>query len=118
MPGEWYFKCGRTTDITAGICNGVEVNCPYKGKEGPQCTEEYAIMGKKQKGKREEDVAFCEAGDSGAYVFNARGELCGLLYGSFSAGYEEGQCVDAGLVSCMTQSDLQLQPKLELKLMR
>jgi hypothetical protein len=103
VPGEWYFKCGRTTDMTAGICNGVEVNCPYKGKEGPQCTEEYAIMGKKQKGKREEDVAFCEAGDSGAFVFNARGELCGLLYGSFSGGYEEGQCVDAGLVTCMTQ---------------
>ena len=23
-PGEWYFKVGRTTDLTSGICNGVE----------------------------------------------------------------------------------------------
>lgn len=28
-PGEWYFKCGRTTSITTGLCNGTDAYCNW-----------------------------------------------------------------------------------------
>lgn len=131
-PGEWYFKCGRTTDITAGLCNSVEAYCNWSEDEdqnmppqhGSYYTEEFVILSKKNEtgvtGHASSQGTFCSPGDSGSFIINKSGEFRGLLYGEVT-----GLCgpsntdpitrrlyVCAGLVSCMTRVVI---PSLEEK---
>ncbi|PGH14669.1 hypothetical protein AJ80_05850 [Polytolypa hystricis UAMH7299] len=91
MPDEWYFKCGRTTDITAGTCNGVELHvnwsdtdrCRYdldrnEPKVRLRHTKELVIVGHKLHSAGYQ-TPFCEAGDSSSMIINQSGQICGLI---------------------------------------
>ncbi|KAL9108772.1 MAG: hypothetical protein Q9187_008249, partial [Circinaria calcarea] len=120
-PGEWYFKNGRTTGITTGICHGTELYSPRSGNdlvrydaEGKEVkvtngiTKEWVILNRRLHSVSTQND-FCMQGDSGAFVINSRGEVAGLLYGYLhgfcgppSEDSEEGRTyVNAGLVTSM-----------------
>jgi hypothetical protein len=116
--GEWYFKIGRTTNITTGLCHGTEVEVSCQGQirwdpqgnqviMGTKSTSELVIMGRSRPGyDGNKDLmvpeTFSKGGDTGSFVFNCNGEVAGLLYGRFSGfvGPETG-CMNAGLVTSM-----------------
>lgn len=31
--GEWYYKVGKATGLTAGICNGTRVSCHWNNRD-------------------------------------------------------------------------------------
>jgi hypothetical protein len=111
-PGQWYFKQGRTTAITTGLCNGLEVYVSQSGtrydldgnlvEPRPGYTEEWVILGKKRSTEGTTEVPFCEPGDSGATIINSSGEVCGILYGEITGLCGRNMYVRAGLVTCMT----------------
>lgn len=117
--GEWYCKVGRTTGVTAGMCNGISTYCnwPDSGnrarfhKDRQQVpvedgiTEEWAIMSESRCPERENvQVEFAKKGDSGSAVLNRLGDACGLVYGSSwgLCGHNSNQ--SAGL--CTTMSNV------------
>ncbi|KAJ5955497.1 hypothetical protein N7501_009776 [Penicillium viridicatum] len=79
---EYYFKKGRTTDVTGGICNGAKSVCQWKGRRydidgaeismATHITEEYVITGV--------DGDFLEDGDSGSFVISADRDVAGMLF--------------------------------------
>ncbi|KAL8902827.1 MAG: hypothetical protein Q9207_004353 [Kuettlingeria erythrocarpa] len=122
-PGKWYFKKGRTTGITGGICHGTHVltNAAEdpRGFFGPDGSLESAeadminrvamIVNSKALEPGAMQRAFCIGGDLGSLVFDADGVCCGLMSGTWSsetAPLEEedwetdywGTCVESGLV--------------------
>lgn len=109
--GKWYFKAGRTTGLTTGICHGTEVEIVRKGAirwdqdgneviQGPNSTSELIIMGKSRGDFAGNAESFSEPGDSGSFVINSLGEVAGLLYGELSS---YGRYVRAGLVQSMDE---------------
>ena len=125
-PGHWYFKQGRTTGITTGICHGTELYSPRSGNdlvrynaEGKEVkategvNKEWIILDKELPGLgRPEPIqkTFCLQGDSGSFVVNEHGEVAGLMYGNLrghcgpseQSSTEEGRTyVNAGLVTSM-----------------
>jgi hypothetical protein len=127
VPGDWYMKLGRTTGITAGLCNGVMA---YRPK---QCDRlRYDLDGNEV--KADEDIhvthvivaeqhvldngdsapiGFCCPGDSGSLVLNSAGKVCGMVWGSFTGvGHGGVDWVGAGLVSCMSE----IIPSIEAKI--
>ncbi|KAK2780579.1 hypothetical protein FQN52_005658 [Onygenales sp. PD_12] len=123
VPGKWYYKCGRTTNITAGICNGVESSAKWRGadttrydangvkiKDDDSHTEEFVIVSMR-KGKQKYQFSFSEVGDSGSAILDSYGQLCGLLFGQISQ-YEsptQESYTHVGLVSCMSR----IRPSIE-----
>lgn len=122
--GGWYFKIGRTTSITAGVCHGTEIEVSrqdevrwdHQGNKvvlGQKSTSELIIVGKSDKGydpcnlDRANIVVpetFCDNGDSGSFVLNKYGEVAGLLYGKFSGILQGGTTtMNAGLVTSMDE---------------
>ncbi|KAL8918840.1 MAG: hypothetical protein Q9208_007097 [Pyrenodesmia sp. 3 TL-2023] len=106
-PDQWYFKVGRTTGITAGICNGIETyvntmatryvhdrqgkvvigvtNPDPETKEDPDYTEEWVIINAHSDIRIfTEHQTFCLDGDSGSLIIDIQGRVCGLLFGSIS----------------------------------
>ncbi|WEW60053.1 hypothetical protein PRK78_005537 [Emydomyces testavorans] len=119
--GQWYFKVGRTTDITYGVCNGVAADCCWpdsdqerydsigKGVAPPPRneTKELVIISKKLNTPSHTQESFCRPGDSGSWVIDANGKLCGLLFGEMRGwcgpGDDTGAVyVGSGLVTCMS----------------
>ncbi|MCJ1271059.1 hypothetical protein MMC22_010958 [Lobaria immixta] len=102
--GKWYFKVGRTTDITAGICHGTKIVLNISGTEelnsgrtrydeSGKCLglskpvgfiEEYLIVSSKPGQDAAQQRDFCDSGDSGALIINAVGEVAGLLFARYS----------------------------------
>ena len=103
VKGKWYFKLGRTSDISTGICNGTEVHTNISHTR--QCYDEqgrpkgivfcktsvdYMILnGVLREGAEESDKHgvpfhqdFCTGGDSGSLIIDTQGCCAGLLYGS------------------------------------
>ncbi|KKA20892.1 hypothetical protein T310_5081 [Rasamsonia emersonii CBS 393.64] len=84
---DWAFieatsdKVGRATDLTAGICNGTLAFCNW-GKSDR--TEEYVIVDKSTEQPGHTQSSFCAAGDSGSFIIDRHGKICGLLYGEMS----------------------------------
>ena len=121
--GRWCFKLGRTSEITTGVCNGVEMDlnrteeltfyddngrpiAPNVTATAPYVrTREFVVLAQTRaaQGNEVQDVqgAFCLPGDSGSFVFNSGREACGLMYGNFM-GYVGRQTdrFDAGRLSC------------------
>lgn len=98
--GTFYYKSGRSTGVTAGICNGTLACCNWEGKDrvrfqhdGQQVdlssnvTEEFVIVNKKRGNAKHQQTSFAETGDSGSFVINNSGQICGLLYGATSGLY-------------------------------
>lgn len=88
VEGEWYCKVGKTTDMTAGFCNGVKFSCNWTGKErnpfdlggnpihvDPDVTEEFVF-------EHSADGVFCMPGDSGSAIIDRFGRICGVVYGA------------------------------------
>lgn len=127
---NWYLKCGRTSNVTVGICNGVEQYCNWtdadrlryvNGNEittSKGYTEEFVIMSKKQGIAAYTQSSFCRPGDSGSFVIDKKGHICGLLYGQVTgwcgqADPDTGSIyIGAGLVSCMSKVQASIQHKL------
>jgi len=112
--GRWYLKVGRTTSITAGVCNGavadvVRAVTPHYDEDGKEVkleertVEEYVVISysTSEKGPRTQD-GVCLPGDSGSFVINTKGEVSGLLYNFFAGKCGPVDYCNAGLVSCMT----------------
>lgn len=90
---------------------------------GSTITEEFVILSKRKTGvavNHARQATFCSSpGDSGSFIINRLGEVCGLLYGEVpglcgpdNADPRTGRLhVGAGLVSCMTH----VLPSLEEK---
>lgn len=94
-PGKWYFKQGRATDITTGLCHGVEVDINRTGKirfdeQGKEVklglgsTKELVILDKQISALEGNAYPFCEGGDSGSFILDHRGRVAGLMYGEFT----------------------------------
>ncbi|PGH26906.1 hypothetical protein AJ80_01489 [Polytolypa hystricis UAMH7299] len=118
--GSYFLKSGRTTGVTAGICNGVLATCNWCKEDrmrfdsqGNQVeiqsgsTEEFIIFSKRAHAAQHEQGEFCAAGDSGSLIINEMGEVCGLLYGAVSGLCgpvgDESFYVGAGLVMTMDE---------------
>ena len=93
--GRWYFKCGRTTGLTAGICNGTEAYIVATEDRylldaggtmnkiaGPGYLNELVIINAKGgKTSQLSQEPFCQHGDSGSLIVDAAGDVAGLLWG-------------------------------------
>ncbi|KAL9011236.1 MAG: hypothetical protein Q9173_003902 [Seirophora scorigena] len=116
VKGDWYFKKGRTTDITCGLCHGTEVvvnstnmrsifqpNCELATPRDGDVCKVAIILNAKPNEPSARQRSFSAPGDSGSLVFNSFREVCGLLFGSYSHGVDEldtwkGSIVEAGCV--------------------
>ncbi|OJJ42436.1 hypothetical protein ASPZODRAFT_125409 [Penicilliopsis zonata CBS 506.65] len=95
--GGVYYKLGRTTGITGGICHGALACCHWKG--GPSflsknndhndretclssvVTEEFMIINYTSHCQRHyTQSSFAESGDSGSLIINHHSLVCGLLH--------------------------------------
>lgn len=114
---EWYCKVGRSTHLTAGMCNGTSAYCNwpvdsrrrYDGTGqsvsiSDGITEEWVITSEclGSGGKKQGD--FCERGDSGSGIIHRTGKICGLLYGS--AGGLCGHSISQRSGLCSTMTDV------------
>ncbi|KAI4158436.1 MAG: hypothetical protein LQ342_007434 [Letrouitia transgressa] len=76
----WYFKKGRTTGLTTGICNGVET---YLRSFKPRClleySEEFVILNSPRDRPDAKQANFAQEGDSGSLVIDDEGCAAGLL---------------------------------------
>ncbi|KAI4270464.1 MAG: hypothetical protein L6R38_007121 [Xanthoria sp. 2 TBL-2021] len=119
--GQWYFKKGRTTGTTAGVCHGTEVLVSIWAKEKRTVEYEdgstsfaYVYRGSDKSfeaiiinyNKNGSQTSFCGDGDSGALVFDAYGNCCGLLFAGYSNQLSplsefQHEVVNAGLVMPM-----------------
>ncbi|KAL9035823.1 MAG: hypothetical protein Q9180_004643 [Flavoplaca navasiana] len=104
---RWYFKKGRTTGLTAGICNGIESyifmnetrylhdsegniirdRSPDQtvDTKSVEYTEEWVIINAHSETREfTSQRTFCDKGDYGAFVWDWQGRLCGLLFGDVS----------------------------------
>lgn len=117
--GRYYMKLGRTTGVTAGYCNGALACRSWAGKSTAKydhggrglenlqrITEEYVIVGE----SRGSQTLFAgDDGDSGAFVFDVDGQVCGLLFGAIN-GYRGGpDRVNAGLATSVSDLDASIQ---------
>ncbi|KAJ9218307.1 hypothetical protein DTO166G4_173 [Paecilomyces variotii] len=120
--GAYYVKVGRTTGLTAGICNGTLAYCnrpkedqlryDEQGNEvnvASNLTEEYVILDKSTGEPMHAQTSFCVSGDSGSFVLDNMGQICGLLYGELSGAcgppggpITETIYVHAGLATSMS----------------
>lgn len=116
--GKLYFKIGRTTKLTTGICNGTEAEVQRQGQirwdedgnqsvPGKESTSELVIMGMSNDGSEKNLETFSRPGDSGSFVINTFGEVCGLMYGELT-GYvgpnnRARLYINAGLVTSMDE---------------
>ncbi|KAJ5816176.1 hypothetical protein N7447_008409 [Penicillium robsamsonii] len=105
--GDYCMKNGRTTGVTAGICNGPKAYCKWESSSrynpsGVQvdmdtaATEEFIIV-TEESDLHHPSRAFCENGDSGSFILNTYGAVTGLLWGGVV--YQD---LNVGLASSMS----------------
>lgn len=110
VKGDSYFKTGRTTDITVGICNGTEVhtNLSYTRQINDEhgrhrsiivrkSAMDYMVIGNRLKqgvtwrdcfeshpelGGVRPQWSFCPSGDDGALLIDGKGCCAGILHRS------------------------------------
>ena len=120
--GQFYFKKGRTTDITGGMCHGTEIfikiNPESKkskydkaGKkvkyDAPTYSVEYVFIASHQFGPIGNDNYtpgnFSQEGDSGAIIINQEGVASALLHGTVLG--TTGKSTSRYLVSTLRQME-------------
>ena len=112
---NWYYKRGRTTGITVGKCNGTETEINRVGgyprytkdgetyKLGQSTTRELVIIGCDDSDSGQViQSGFSHPGDSGSFVIDQQGFVCGLLYGEFTGLCGTRNDLGVGLVTSMT----------------
>ncbi len=97
--GHWYFKVGRTTAVTTGICHGIEVYCNITGikhrteydetnmrptLKRVDYTEELVIINRVTGQAVHEQSDFCQSGDLGSWLIDADIFVAGLLFGGIT----------------------------------
>ena len=99
VKGEYYVKKGRSTGVTAGICNGALACCQWSNSQRTRydhhgrsvdiatITEEYVVLNKRKAQLEHVQGSFAENGDSGSFVLDRHGRMCGLLYGAIFGHY-------------------------------
>ena len=119
--GEWYYKVGRASGITTGICNGTETHFNLNGapvhvlhdkagtvqrmvKMDKNTVNELVVLNSKSAHHMAfRQNSFCRAGDSGSLLIDAKGYIAGLIFGSLTGQCgpidDGGRYVEAGLVS-------------------
>lgn len=109
--GQRYFKQGRTSDITVGQCNGTETELNqidhfrYDEDGKKQHVKETTARQLVILGMEREDgqqTKFSKPGDSGSFIIDGGGRVCGLLNGEHSGICNDKYDVAEGLVTCMT----------------
>lgn len=98
--GGYYLKLGLSTGVTGGICHGALACCNWSGKDrqcydhngrefelSQEITEEYVIMSKARRQSEHQQSSFAGDGDSGSFVIDMEGNVCGLFYGAVSGLY-------------------------------
>lgn len=109
--GQLYFKQGRTSGITVGWCNGTEtdlnqidhVRYDEDGKKHHMketTARQLIILSMEQ--EEGQETAFAKKGDSGSFIIDDSGMVCGLLYGEHTGMCNQRHDIGAGLVTCMT----------------
>ncbi|MCJ1347409.1 hypothetical protein MMC31_005634 [Peltigera leucophlebia] len=123
--GQWYFKVGRTTDVTTGICHGTEAYChmvsvTHRTRYGEtnmrptrvpsDYTTELVILNSKSGKAIYQQEDFCKAGDSGSWLIDIEQKVAGLLFGCLNGvcgptdnNDNQRTYVNAGLVTSMTE---------------
>ncbi|KAL9123616.1 MAG: hypothetical protein Q9217_006968 [Psora testacea] len=120
IKGQWYFKVGRTTGVTTGICHGTEayVQLEEEGHwtrydEGGQkvsyekltYTQEQVILNAKSDDNPADTQQgdFMKVGDSGSLLIDVKGAVVGLLFGQIRGyvGPSKHYSSNAGLVCTM-----------------
>ena len=109
----WFCKVGRTTNVTAGICNVIKADVPITNWK-VFCTEEgdkaevkwptvrhWVVMNRYKRNNETHGAEFAAKGDFGAFVIDEDGAVAGFLYGLCS-NYSYGNG-GMGLVSCMSE---------------
>lgn len=116
VEGNVYIKRGRSTGVTTGLRHGPKACVHWTGKNRTRydhlghendlaatVTEEYIIMSKKLKRSKRQQTSFVEDGDSGSFVVDEDGNVCGLVFGGFSGECgpfsEDNDYATAGLVT-------------------
>ena len=99
IPGAWYFKVGRTSEITSGICNGIEMyvnikhtrqvydnhGSPVKFTEKLYSQDHVILSGSfDPEDASVQQTSFSMSGDSGSLIIDSRGNCAGILWGSLS----------------------------------
>lgn len=127
--GDYYFKQGRWSEITSGICNGAKSHMNWQNREksrydlngnafevDPLVTKEWVVWGQRAGDYsmlRQTPVSL--PGDFGAFVVDGTGKVCGLLYGTVAGSCgppaEQTAYTYGGLVMCMSD----LMKSLELR---
>lgn len=113
--GKFYYKVGRTTGLTHGICHGTQAYVPgehirYNERGNPvrvrdkgQATMEWILVGGPDDEKKQ--TSFCQPGDSGAFIIDTDGKVSGLMYGNLQnycgPPYERKCYIGAGLATSM-----------------
>ena len=107
LKGNWYFKIGRTTDITTGICHGTEAYVNLRGGmrtkydtlgrkgayEDAGFTTEYVILSSQTKADEggahpfSDTHPFSDSGDAGSFIIDHNGEVVAKLF-----GFIKGMC--------------------------
>ncbi|PGH16801.1 hypothetical protein AJ79_01445 [Helicocarpus griseus UAMH5409] len=115
----YYYKVGRASGVTAGVCHGGLACCNWRGRDSElydhagrpitlskDYTEEFVIMSKTKRRAEYEQHSFSDGGDSGSILIDLEGKVCGLLYGSLSGRFSSGSSTkydyaNAGLAASM-----------------
>ncbi|KAL1873674.1 hypothetical protein Plec18167_006191 [Paecilomyces lecythidis] len=109
--GDYYVMVGRSSGIQVGRCNGTlssqhwrsgEVRYDEDGSAVSRITEEIVVLGQEVRYDKVVQSPFCHSGDSGAFLINSDGFVCGLLYGYLDAMVQATGYTRAGLVTCMS----------------
>ncbi|KAL8709508.1 MAG: hypothetical protein Q9220_005750 [cf. Caloplaca sp. 1 TL-2023] len=103
-PDRWYFKTGRSTGLTAGICNGIETYINLEetyyqhddqGKiinTSSDYAEEWVILNAhadrhyftSDSASRWDKKTFCDEGDCGSLVIDYQGRPSGMIFGALN----------------------------------
>lgn len=92
--GAYHVQVGRTTNVTAGICNGTLAFCNWVQRDQIHCgengnevrvasdrTEEYVIVDKQTEQRNDTQSSFCAAGDSDLSFLTVREKYAALSTG-------------------------------------
>ncbi|KAJ9195546.1 hypothetical protein DTO021D3_5068 [Paecilomyces variotii] len=118
--GEYYAMVGRTSGTQTGICNGTQASCHWRKNhirydefgeavDAAQITHEYVIINEVLKVNKTFQDPFCQPGDSGAFMINTKGEVCGLLCRYLDTYVSLSDYIYSGLATCMGSIKLSIQ---------
>lgn len=96
VKGGWYFKVGRTSEITTGICNGTEATVKIEEERQDydqhgqptryvhhDTSDNLIILNSPLNGDGRQ-WEFCRGGDSGSLIIDTYGNCAGIMFGNIT----------------------------------